>query len=45
MPLRSKMATPRGSLAPIDIQREKHNKKSSPKTQGPELLNFVCSYV
>ena len=45
MPLRSKMAPPGGSLAPIDLQWEKHKKKSSPKPQGPELSYFVSSNV
>ena len=45
MPLGSKMAQPRGSLAPIDLQWEKHKKSSSPKPQGPELSYFVCSNV
>ena len=37
MPLGSKMAPPRGSLAPIDLQWENIKKSSSPKPQGPEL--------
>ena len=45
MPLGSKMAAIRGSTAPIDLQWEKHKKKSSPKTQGPELSYFVSSNV
>ena len=38
MPLGSKMAPPQGSLAPIDLQWERHQKSSSPKPQGPELV-------
>ena len=45
MPLESKMAPPRRSLAPIDIQWEKNIKKSSPKPQGSELSYFVCNNV
>ena len=46
MPLGSKMAPPRGSLAPMDLQWEKHKKKSSsPKPQGTELSYFVSSNV
>ena len=42
MPLWSKMAPTQGSVAPINLQCEKHEKKSSsPKPQGPELSYFV----
>ena len=45
-PWGSKMAQPWGSLSPIDLQWEKHKKKSSsPKPQGPELSYFVSSNV
>ena len=42
MPLGSKMAPPQGSLAPIDLQWEKH-KKYSPKPQGQERFYFCVA--
>ena len=45
MPLGSKMALPRGSLAPIDLQWEKHRKFSTRKLQGLEFSYFICSNV
>ena len=41
MTLGSKMAPPRGSLAPIDFQWENIQKSSCPKPHGPELSYFV----
>ena len=41
MPLESKMAPPRGSLAPIDIQWEKHKKIFFSETTRPRAFIVV----
>ena len=43
MPLGSKMAPPRGSLAPIDLQWEKHKKNHFSETTRPRAFIF-CQY-
>ena len=46
MPLGSEMASPRGgSIAPLDLQLEKHKQSSSPKLYGPELSYIVWTNV
>ena len=41
-PWGQKMDPSRGSLAPIDLQLEKHKKSSPPKPQGTELSYFFA---
>ena len=42
MPLGSKMAPPLGSLAPIDLQWEKHKKKSSFRNHKDQSFPILC---